>query len=390
LTVAAGHVEMDPAVLWSVVVVETSGCGFLPDRRPGILFERHIFSRLTGRRFDASHPKISGPAGGYGPPGAHQYERLAEAIACNRRAALESASWGLGQIMGFNAALAGFRDAENMVAQMMHSENEQILGMVRFMRAKGMHAALQRRDWTAFARRYNGPAFEQNRYHEKLAAAHSSLSSGGLPDLDVRAVQLLLTYHGFNPGKIDGVAGGRTRAAIAAFATKHQLPATPENYSDLHAALRDRLPPVPDDRDAVSSSAPAPSPSLPDLRVVQSLLAFLEYDPGPVDGKPGPRTRTAVMEFQRSLGAEATGEADAGLLAALKADAMRAFGLNQIANVRLVQQILVAKGFDTGGIDGLVGPRTKAAITAFQRAQQGAPSADVMDATLLGALLAER
>ena len=56
LTVAAAHVEVDPAALWSVVVVETSGCGFLPDRRPSILFERHIFSTRTGRRFDASHP----------------------------------------------------------------------------------------------------------------------------------------------------------------------------------------------------------------------------------------------------------------------------------------------------------------------------------------------
>jgi len=265
LTVAASHVDVDPVALWSVVVVETSGCGFLPDRRPDILFERHIFSRQTGRRFDASHPEISGPAGGYGRPGAHQYKRLAEAIACDRRAALESASWGLGQVMGFNATSAGFRDAEHMVAQMMHSENEQILGMVRFMRTTGMHAALQRRDWTAFARRYNGPDFAQNRYDEKLAATHSSLSSGGLPDLDVRAVQLLLTYHGFNPGKVDGVAGARTRAAIAASATKHHLPATPENYPDLHAALRDRLPPVPDDRDAVSSSAPASFASAPDL-----------------------------------------------------------------------------------------------------------------------------
>lgn len=66
---------------------------------------------------------------------------------------------------------------------------------------------------------------------------------------------------------------------------------------------------------------------------------------------------------------------------------MRAFEHNQIADVRLVQRILVAKGFDTGGIDGLVGPRTKAAITAFQRAQQGAPSAGAIDATFLGALL---
>jgi hypothetical protein len=247
LTVAARHVDVEPAVLWSVVVVETSGCGFLPDRRLDILFERHIFSARTGRRFDASHPAISGSAGGYGAAGAHQYERLAEAIACDRRAALESASWGLGQVMGFNATSAGFRDAEEMVAQMMRSENEQILGMVRFMRASGTHTALQRRDWTAFARSYNGPGFAANRYHEKLAAAHSSLSSRGLPDFDVRAAQLLLTYHGFNPGKIDGVVGERTRAAITTFSTKHNLPAMSANHPDLHTALRDKLPPVPDD-----------------------------------------------------------------------------------------------------------------------------------------------
>jgi peptidoglycan hydrolase-like protein with peptidoglycan-binding domain len=33
-------------------------------------------------------------------------------------------------------------------------------------------------------------------------------------------------YHGFDPGKIDGIVGERTRAAIAAVATKHRLPAT--------------------------------------------------------------------------------------------------------------------------------------------------------------------
>jgi len=159
LTAAAEHAGVDPAVLWSVVLVETSGCGFLPDRRPGILFERHIFSQRTARRFDTAHPGISGSAGGYGQSGAHQYDRLEEAIACDRRAALESASWGLGQIMGFNSASAGFRDAEDMVSQMMRGENEQILAMASFMRASGMHAALQRRDWTGFARHYNGPGF---------------------------------------------------------------------------------------------------------------------------------------------------------------------------------------------------------------------------------------
>jgi hypothetical protein len=114
--------------------------------------------------------------------------------------------------MGFNE----FRDGESMVSQMMQGESEQILAMPSFMRASGMHVPLQRRDSTAFARRSNGPAFANNRYHEKLAAAHSSLADRGLPDLEARAVQLLLAYHGFSPGKFDGVVGERTRAAIAA------------------------------------------------------------------------------------------------------------------------------------------------------------------------------
>ncbi len=40
LAAAAAHVGVDPVLLWTVVAVETSGCGFLPDRRPAILFER--------------------------------------------------------------------------------------------------------------------------------------------------------------------------------------------------------------------------------------------------------------------------------------------------------------------------------------------------------------
>jgi peptidoglycan hydrolase-like protein with peptidoglycan-binding domain len=384
LTAAAAHAGVDPAVLWSVVVVETSGCGFLPDRRPDILFERHIFSARTGRRFDASHPAISGSAGGYGAAGAHQYERLAEAIACDRRAALESASWGLGQIMGFNAASAGFRDAEDMVTQMMRSENEQILGMVRFMRASGMHTALQRHDWTGFARRYNGPGFATNRYDEKLATAHAGISSKGLPDLEARAVQLLLTYHGFSPGKIDGVVGGLTRAAIAEFTTKHSLPET-SNHKDLFAALLEMLPPAPYDRDALSS-APAAPRAAPDLRVIQSLLEYLGCSPGAVDGKPGPRTRNAIAGFQRSRGAAATGEIDAGLLAALEADTRQGFGRNRTADTRLVQQLLAIKSSDPGAIDGLVGPRTGAAITAFVRTRGASPT-QTIDAGLLDALL---
>jgi peptidoglycan hydrolase-like protein with peptidoglycan-binding domain len=383
LSAAAAHVGVDPVILWSVLVVETTGCGFLPDRRPKILFERHKFREFTNGRFDRSHPGISGPSGGY-QGGMAEYERLAEAIACDRRAALESASWGLGQIMGFNAKAAGFRDAEDMVAQMLRGENEQLLGMARFIRTRRIHTALQRRDWREFASGYNGSEYWRHGYHEKLAAEHTRLSRNGLPDLDLRAVQLLLTYHGFTL-QIDGILGARTREVIAAFTTKHSLPAMSANL-DLHAALRDKLPPLPGDRETPSSPPPATTQTAPDLRIAQTLLTFLGHDPGPLDGRPGPRTQSAISEFQRSRGSGPTGEADAGLLAALETETKRAFERNRIAETRLVQQMLALRGFDPGALDGLSGPRTRAAITAFQQAR-GAPPTGNIDGGLLDALL---
>ena len=38
------------------------------------------------------------------------------------------------------------------------------------------HTALQKKDWKAFARHYNGPAYAQNRYDEKLDKAYFSFS----------------------------------------------------------------------------------------------------------------------------------------------------------------------------------------------------------------------
>ena len=109
LEAAITRLGVDAPALWAVLTVETSGCGFLPDRRPKILFERHWFSRLTQGQFNAQAPEISNAtAGSYGADGAFQYERLAKVIAMNRTAALKSTSWRLGQVMGFNAAKLGF------------------------------------------------------------------------------------------------------------------------------------------------------------------------------------------------------------------------------------------------------------------------------------------
>src|SRR6516164_4067440 len=61
LDAAAGIVDIPMAAMWAVIQVESSGAGYLDDRRPKILFERHKFSHATGGRFDDSHPGISNP-----------------------------------------------------------------------------------------------------------------------------------------------------------------------------------------------------------------------------------------------------------------------------------------------------------------------------------------
>jgi hypothetical protein len=197
--------------------VETSGCGYLPDRRPKILFERHLFSRQTGGQFDADDPDISDPSpGGYGPGGAHQYDRLAAAIQFDRSAALQSASWGLGQILGQNFKTAGFADVASMVQAMVTAEDEQIKAMVNFMKVNGMDQSLSDHDWRGFARRYNGPNFAAHNYDGLLSDAFHRLSRT-IPDVQIRQVQILLMYKGFSPGTIDGLAGSHTSGAIRSF-----------------------------------------------------------------------------------------------------------------------------------------------------------------------------
>jgi len=218
---------IEDAALWSVLSVETSGCGYLPDRRPKILFERHIFSRLTGGQYDADDPDISNPtAGGYGAGGANQYLRLQAAVQLDGEAALKSASWGLGQIMGENYSGAGFSDVDSMVTAMVVSEDAQLNGMANFIKNNGMNQSLENHDWAGFARLYNGPNYAANNYDGLLQQFYTKYSGSSAPDLTVRAAQIYLTFKNFSPGGIDGVIGPGTINAVKAFQTSIGVPAT--------------------------------------------------------------------------------------------------------------------------------------------------------------------
>jgi len=233
---AYGTLEVSGPEVWAVLSVETHGFGFLRDRRPQILFERHIFHRLTNGRYDSGNSDISlANAGGY-TGGSAEYTRLEKAMGFDREAALQSASWGIGQVMGFNYKIAGFATIDEMVQSMVNGEDAQLLAMANFIKGNKLAAALQDRDWASFARGYNGADFQKNQYDTKLAAAHARYRAI-LPDLSLRTAQAALFYLGIDPGSVDGLRGPRTRSALMSFQQQAGLSGTGELDHDTESRL---------------------------------------------------------------------------------------------------------------------------------------------------------
>lgn len=168
---AAQSIGCDVASIKAVSEVESMGDGFL-NGEPKILFERHVFSRRTNGKFDKSHPSISNPSpGGYGKY-SEQHERLQEASALDRDAALQSASWGRFQIMGFNYKSAGFNTLQEFINAMYKSEDEHLNAFVNFIKSQGLSKYLIAHKWVDFAKGYNGPSYAKNSYDTKLAEAY--------------------------------------------------------------------------------------------------------------------------------------------------------------------------------------------------------------------------
>jgi hypothetical protein len=152
---AADRIGCDIATIRAVAKVESNETG----QKNGTLirrFEPHIFSRRTGAT-------------------ANSYSA---AYRLNPREAMMSTSWGMFQIMGFNHVAAGFPTVESMVAAYEKSESTQIESFATLITDRSWQLAdeLRERRWADFARRYNGPAFAQNKYDTKLATFYAQLS----------------------------------------------------------------------------------------------------------------------------------------------------------------------------------------------------------------------
>ena len=104
--------------------------------------------------------------------GLEEYKRLERARAIHSSAANCSASWGLFQIMGFNYKVCGCNSIAEFVEKMSKDEGSQLDLFVGLLRQNGWDKYLRTLDWKGFAMHYNGPAYAQNKYDEKLYRAY--------------------------------------------------------------------------------------------------------------------------------------------------------------------------------------------------------------------------
>jgi hypothetical protein len=195
LTAGAARLGVELAAILAVNEVESLGAGFLDNGKPKILYERHIMYRQLARprtpEDDAavlqvhaddlatSQPNLVNPrAGGYAG-GTAEHQRLAHARLIDDTCALESASWGAFQIMGYHAVRLGYSSVQDFAARMAKDENEQFEAFVRFLEADpALLKALKAKKWALFAKGYNGPDYQRNLYDIKLERAYKRHAAG--------------------------------------------------------------------------------------------------------------------------------------------------------------------------------------------------------------------
>lgn len=176
------------AAVYALNEVESKGRGFLDNGKPVILYERHVmYKRLQLVRSPADDeeqllqralllakqaPALVNPkAGGY-IGGTAEHQRLAQARQLDDVAALESASWGAFQVMGYHWQRLGYASIHDFVAAMDRSEAEHLEVFVRYIEADtNLLKALKTQKWATVAKLYNGPDYQRNLYDVKLERA---------------------------------------------------------------------------------------------------------------------------------------------------------------------------------------------------------------------------
>ena len=203
---------------------------------------------------------------------------------------------------------------------------------------------------------------------------------------DIRRLQSNLKEIGFDPGPADGVAGARTRAALSRFQ---------ESCSKVKGLI-DR----PESNPQTSTGNQMEKiPSKQETQEIQSRLRQAGFDPGPIDGVFGKRTRSVLVQIKIScpttsefagifdrpapqLEKQASSIQTAAIVSTKLYTPSGPSGTEAIKKIppaapaqsheeiRILQLRLRDAGFDPGPFDGVMGPKTKLALQKYETNQR--------------------
>lgn len=178
----ADELGVEVASIKAVVEIEAGKThqGFSAPLTPLVNFDLRMFRNFAGRRgvnlgaYARSHPNVFNPSG---RTQADVTARLRSAMEIDSVLAVESTFWGMFQIGGFNWRRCGVESVEEFVELMSRSERDQLELFARFITSTGLLEPLRKKNWSAFARGYNGPSYASRGYHTKLANAYRKYKS---------------------------------------------------------------------------------------------------------------------------------------------------------------------------------------------------------------------
>lgn len=186
---AAAWSGLELNVVKAVTSVEALGFGFFNNGRPTILFERHVFYRelvkargkVYADRIVKNEPGLCNPLSGGYVGGSSELDRLDDACKLDLECALKSASYGLFQIMGFNHLQAGYKKVGDYYEEMCAGEQQQLDAFVSYVmldKDQSLFSSLKKKDFTSFAREYNGPGYNKHNppYDVRMQRAYNALS----------------------------------------------------------------------------------------------------------------------------------------------------------------------------------------------------------------------
>ncbi|MGF6674204.1 N-acetylmuramidase domain-containing protein [Paraburkholderia tuberum] len=199
---AVGVIGCEIEVIKAFAHVETKKSPFDQFLRPVIQYERHVFSKCSHHRFDASNADISGKCytsakfAKDGTPIAatdryvkDAYARFERAYLLDADAAIQACSWGMFQVLGVNYRDMNINSPEKFMQMACTSEKQHLRGLfVPFAMARRdgkyghgtLRNALIEKNWANAAWLYNGPDYKKNDYANKLKDAYDGIKAGTL------------------------------------------------------------------------------------------------------------------------------------------------------------------------------------------------------------------